>query len=164
MGQLTPTMIRSLEILADNEPLMPSEFANLFFPRNHPGWTRSCKCGAYGSTTGSGLVMWAGGWLGKLRKKGLVQRHHDRARRYDSFVLTEEGYRTINRPQPVVPGYKDVHFEEDDGCYLLHYTPLGVFGKPQKTLLDAETLNDAVFEASSLLDCQLYEASKIEIV
>lgn len=45
----------------------PSWIANKVFPRDHPGWMRSCKCGPYGSTTGSGLIMMMGGYLGKLK-------------------------------------------------------------------------------------------------
>jgi hypothetical protein len=67
----TAFLIRVLDIIdrRDRERgfTTPSWIANEVFPRNHPGWSRSCKCGPYGSTKGSGLVMFMGGYLGKLK-------------------------------------------------------------------------------------------------
>lgn len=50
----------------------PSWIANAVFPSDHPGWSRSCKCGPYGSTRGSGLVMMMGGYLGSF---DITRRH-----------------------------------------------------------------------------------------
>lgn len=63
---------KSLRILNQNPGLRPEEFARFYFPSDHPGWNRRTKCGAYGVRLGGGLVLWAGGWLGKLRKDKLI--------------------------------------------------------------------------------------------
>lgn len=44
---------------------------------------------------------------------------------------------------------KDVHVYEEDGWFV-EYT--GTHGRKNRSKLDAETLTDAKFEASSLLD------------
>lgn len=66
----TQFMIRVLDAInsanSERQFTSPSWIANRVFPRDHPGWKRSCKCGAYGSTKGSGLVMMMGGYIGKL--------------------------------------------------------------------------------------------------
>lgn len=63
---------KSLRIIQQAPGLRPAEFARRYFPENHEGWSRISKCGPYGSTSGGGLILWAGGWLGKLRKRGLI--------------------------------------------------------------------------------------------
>lgn len=68
----TPGMRRALEILRDHGPLTPANFAKRYYPKDDPGWKRQAKCG-YGSHAGSGLVMGAGGFLGKLRHMGLAE-------------------------------------------------------------------------------------------
>lgn len=87
MNLNSPSVQRSLRILRDHGPMSPSWFANRYFPEDHPGWKRVCKCGPHGSHAGSGLVMWAGGWIGKLRAEGLV-RHHGK---YNQHILTPGG-------------------------------------------------------------------------
>jgi hypothetical protein len=66
--------IRALAIISEHagESLGPQRFAHHYFPKDHPGWKRIGKCGAHGSRRGSGLVLWAGGFLGKLRAAGLI--------------------------------------------------------------------------------------------
>ncbi len=64
---------RTLEILREHGPLRPRDFAHKYFPRDHPGWGKPCKCGR-GVHAGGGLVLWAGGWLGRLARKGVVRR------------------------------------------------------------------------------------------
>jgi len=88
VSDLTETQLRSLRIFANaNRPLTPGDFAGEFFESGHPGWQRSGKCGPKGSTKGQGLVLWSGGWLGKLRKAGLI-RHSDG---WNGHTLTAEG-------------------------------------------------------------------------
>jgi hypothetical protein len=68
----TPFLIRVLHVVKTRfdggKFTTPSYIAGEVFPEDHPGWRRSCKCGAYGSTKGSGLVMMMGGYLGKLKR------------------------------------------------------------------------------------------------
>ena len=71
--RLPPGIKRALEVLLEHGPCTPSRFASFYFVKDHPGWKRHCRCGPHGSHAGSGLVMAAGGLLGKLRKRGLAE-------------------------------------------------------------------------------------------
>jgi hypothetical protein len=64
----TPSILKQLAILAEHGPLSPNAFAHFYFDGGHPGWTRGTRCG-HGTRRGGGLVLWAGGALGKLRKQ-----------------------------------------------------------------------------------------------
>lgn len=68
----SPFLIRVLNAVEEADSkggfTSPAWIANAVFPDDHPGWTRSCKCGPYGSHRGSGLVMMMGGYLGKLKR------------------------------------------------------------------------------------------------
>lgn len=82
MSKKSDSVARSLQIIKDNPGIKPAWFARLYFPRSHPGWSRRCKAGPKGTSTGTGLTLWSGGWLGKLRKLGLIN--------YDNR-LTQDG-------------------------------------------------------------------------
>lgn len=95
----SPFLIRVLaaidEASRNDRFTSPGFIANAVFPRDHPGWSRSCKCGPYGSTRGSGLVMMMGGYLGKLKRaeQPLVESHwtgHNR-----QHTLTDAGERML---------------------------------------------------------------------
>lgn len=64
------TLHDALYVLRDHGPCTPAQFARRYFPADHPGWRRHCKCGPKGSHQGSGLVVSAGCLLGKLRRRG----------------------------------------------------------------------------------------------
>jgi hypothetical protein len=49
----------------------------LLWGSDHPGWNRVGKAGAYGSTTGVGMCLAGGGYLGRLRQKGWSYRSGD---------------------------------------------------------------------------------------
>lgn len=68
--------VKSLRIIAASPGIKPGQFAESYFPRDYSGWDRVCKCGPYGVTRGGGLILWAGGWLGRLKQRGLVDPHH----------------------------------------------------------------------------------------
>lgn len=74
---LSPSVRKSLEILAKQGGVRPKQFAKLYFPADHPGWKRHTTCGPKGVTRGGGLVMWGGGMLGKLRKLGFARLAHE---------------------------------------------------------------------------------------
>lgn len=91
----TPFMIRVLNEIhlasEENRFTSPAWIAHDVFPRDHPGWQRSCKCGRNGTTQGSGLVMMIGGYLGKLAKAGLVTRFRDCNRlTCDGFAMLKD--------------------------------------------------------------------------
>ena len=70
----TPTVRKCLQIVANDPGLRPDAFARQYFGADHPGWQRHTRCG-YGTRKGGGLVLWAGGQLGKLRAAGLVTKN-----------------------------------------------------------------------------------------
>lgn len=67
----TAALRKSLQIIANAPGLRPDAFARQYFDADHPGWRRHTRCG-HGTRKGGGLVLWAGGQLGKLRAAGLV--------------------------------------------------------------------------------------------
>lgn len=66
---------RALQIIRDNEITMPKQFAHLYFPKDHEGWQRVGRVGR-GATRGVGLVLFSGGFLGKLRAWGFITGGH----------------------------------------------------------------------------------------
>jgi hypothetical protein len=70
---MTPGVKKALRIFLEHGSLTPAQFARRYFPVDHPGWQRHCKCGPKGTHRGGGLVLWAGGFIGKLRRAGLVE-------------------------------------------------------------------------------------------
>lgn len=71
--RLSPGVKKALLILRAHGPLMPKAFAELFFPADHPGWARRSRGDTEGLRRGSGLVIYAGCFLGKLRARGLAE-------------------------------------------------------------------------------------------
>lgn len=70
--------LRALAILRDwpkthdiCDHIRPREFAELMWP-DSPGWSRCHKCGPYGSSFGAMMPKVGGGFLGKLRARGLI--------------------------------------------------------------------------------------------
>jgi hypothetical protein len=96
--KVTPFMVRVLRAVAESEKKRrfssPSWIASAVFPDDHPGWRRVCKCGPYGSTRGSGLVMMMGGYLGKLHRAKLVYRFGNETR------ITHEGRKVLEESTP----------------------------------------------------------------
>lgn len=69
--KLTEKTVRALTILRDHSPLGASDFAEHMWP-DHPGWSKRSK---QGRGTAIGKIMWmmAGGYLGRLNKKGFLE-------------------------------------------------------------------------------------------
>jgi hypothetical protein len=72
---VTESEKRALKIIARNPGITPARFAELMWP-NSEGHQRHHRCG-YGTSRGSGMALAAGGYLGKLVRRGLVKRHYD---------------------------------------------------------------------------------------
>lgn len=68
---ITAKTAHALRILNDVVVERPRQFGLLFWGRDHPGWQRNTRCG-HGTSRGGGMNLAAGGYLGKLRKQGLV--------------------------------------------------------------------------------------------
>lgn len=88
--KLTEAQIKALTIISGNDIEYASAFAELYFGKDHPGWRRICKCG-HGSSRGGGMNLWAGGYLGKLRKKKLISGMGSGRR----FMLTQLGQESL---------------------------------------------------------------------
>ena len=90
---ITASMRKSLLIIAETPGIRPEVFARQYFDNDHPGWRRHTRCGN-GTRQGGGLVLWAGGQIGKLRRAGFVT---------DRTALTKAGRDALQmggRPAP----------------------------------------------------------------
>ena len=85
---LTDTQKKALTIIRDHKVGYPRQFGELLWGRDHPGWRRISKAGPCGSTVGGGMNLAAGGYLGKLWKKGWIRPPF---RAGQSYRLTEAG-------------------------------------------------------------------------
>lgn len=90
---------RALEVLRDHGPLTPAQFARRYFSKDDPGWQRHCKCGPRGTHRGSGLVMAAGGILGKLRRRGWARYHATPA---NQTAITDAGLTELRNWERVI--------------------------------------------------------------
>lgn len=93
---LTEAQHRALEIFSEHGPLMPKDFAKKMWP-DSDGWHRHAKCGPHGVHRGGGMYIAAGGYIGKLCRKGWVE--FTRNRRFDYYLneygITQEGRRVL---------------------------------------------------------------------
>ena len=85
MTRLTYTLAFALKLIARNDIQYPRQFAKLMWP-NSDGWHRVHKLG-HGASKGAAMPLAAGGYLGKLRRDGLILGGHDRP-----IILTEKGH------------------------------------------------------------------------
>jgi len=84
---LTKPEKKALTILSENpEGLHPKRFAELMWP-DSPCWTKSYNCGPNGASYGIRMYTAAGGYLGRLSKKGTVRRRYDW-----SYTITTAGF------------------------------------------------------------------------
>ena len=99
MSALTDKQRRALEIIRKHgdEIRCPTDFARFMWP-DAEGWRKVGKCG-YGSSYGVGMRLGAGGYLGRLRKAGLVDWVY---REYDGrrFFLTDKGKKALGALLP----------------------------------------------------------------
>jgi len=85
--------IRALLLIRDYENIhRPTEFARLMWPDSE-GWQRVGKIG-HGSHRGVGLLLVAGGFLARLKYKGLILDHCNRDYSHD-YYLTSEGRKLL---------------------------------------------------------------------
>lgn len=69
---LTDSRRRALLVVRDAPGIRPEEFARRMWPDN-PGWDRFSNIGRGGSRAGVGMALAGGGYLGRLKKAGLVR-------------------------------------------------------------------------------------------
>ncbi len=94
---LTDKTLQALRILKEHGPLAPRRFAKHMWPES-AGWRRYTNCGPYGVTRGGGMNLAAGGFLGKLRRRGLVDwRPRDRMPKAPYvYALSEKGRKALD--------------------------------------------------------------------
>ena len=73
--KLTKAQTKALTIIQEHQPIYPWYFSYLMWP-DSDGHKHYHKCGPKGVCRGLGMALAAGGYLGKLVKKGLVYRYH----------------------------------------------------------------------------------------
>lgn len=88
---LTEKTARALQILREHNVTMARQFGRLYFGNDHPSWRKVGKCG-HGSHRGVGLTIGAGGFLGRLRRRKLIDGYGAGMR----FTLTALGERSLN--------------------------------------------------------------------
>ena len=79
---ITETTRRALEIIRSHRITAPRQFARFMWPDN-PGWSRTTRAGV----RGGGMALAGGGYLGKLRKRGLITGGYNDI----PIALTEKG-------------------------------------------------------------------------
>lgn len=85
----------ALRLIEGNQPIRPREFAMLMWP-DAPGWLRSIRANNR-SCPGGGMNLAAGGYLGRLRQRGLVEWTKDG---YRLSVLGEQTLQTSATGMP----------------------------------------------------------------
>ncbi len=93
---LSDPQIRALEIIKEHGPVTPHQFALLMWP-DSAGWHRITKCGPKEATHGGGMSLAGGGYLGKLRKKGLVENFKQRGRLVN--IVSQKGLCELSASQ-----------------------------------------------------------------
>ena len=86
---LTPQMFRALSIIKHHGPVQPKAFAHAMWPQS-PSWGQRTACGPNGVSIGLCMAISAGGYLGKLAKRGMI-RPNFRFSVHAGYVLTELG-------------------------------------------------------------------------
>lgn len=74
-SERTPSMLRAIVLIRDNPSITAKRFGELFWP-DHPGH-QEIKVNGSGKAKGKGVWRLAGGYLGNLLKKEVVERCQD---------------------------------------------------------------------------------------
>lgn len=95
--KVSPKAIRSLTIIRDYPITYAAQFAKLMWP-DAESWASVGKCG-YGSSRGLGMRLGGGGYIGRLRKAGLVRGLGQGER----FHLTDAGREALHAANTTEP-------------------------------------------------------------
>lgn len=90
---LTEAQRKALEIIRQHPSIRPADFAERMWP-DSDGHQRYHKCGPKGVTRGGMMAVAAGGFLGKLRRAGFIQRGTQRFCETECY-LTHEGRKAL---------------------------------------------------------------------
>ena len=105
MSTLTQNQRKALEIISQHGDNIrcPTDFGHFMWP-DAEGWRKVGKCG-YGSTYGVGMRLASGGYLGRLRKAGLIDwRYCEHEGR--QFFLTDEGRKALDSKESEPGGWQ----------------------------------------------------------
>jgi hypothetical protein len=93
--KMTPVQQRALEIIRDHPGITPRAFGRLLWS-DAEAWQYCHKCGNNGSSTGGGMNLASGAYLGKLAKAGLVYRDFGSYGQTKAY-LTKEGREALEK-------------------------------------------------------------------
>ena len=95
--RLTGPQRKALQIVAQHAPIHPKQFAEVMWP-DSPCWRHSCRVG-HGASRGAGMSLAAGGYLGKLARKGwIIMRYQFLGKEYRrlGYDLTDDGKKALD--------------------------------------------------------------------
>ena len=90
MKKVSKRCIEALRIHEAKGPLRPRAFAEFFWPGHH--MHRKISNQGHGACSGKAAWLAGGGYLAKLRKRGLVRSYFNDT---FSYVLTQEGKKIL---------------------------------------------------------------------
>ena len=88
---ITEKQKKALNILWEEGRMRPKRFAELMWP-DSPYWNKCYNCGPYGASFGIKMFTAAGGYLGRLKKKGWVRYTFDY-----NYCITQQGINELKR-------------------------------------------------------------------
>lgn len=92
--KLSDADVKALDILSRSRSTTAMDFAMSMWP-DSPGWRVSKSCGNLGSARGVGMARAGNGLLGKLAKRGLVDREWPCFGKVTKWSITENGRRAL---------------------------------------------------------------------
>lgn len=114
LTDLTDHQKKAILIIGQRGSVRPRQFARLFWPDSE-GWQRHAKAGPHGVSQGGGMSLAAGGYLGKLRRKGLLKPNVQlmlRPTEHGSiYTLSDKGREFYNR---LIAETEEAGAEDDD--------------------------------------------------
>ena len=103
---------KALQVIRDHKVTAPSQFARLLWP-DAPGWKRSSTVGrnSNGSAKGTGMRLGGGGYLAKLRKRGLIYGYQNIGIPY---YLSKEGKESLDEWEKANPQKEVIAVEKEE--------------------------------------------------
>lgn len=95
---LTEAQEKALLIVREHGPILPARFSELMWP-DSPAHNRAHNVGSSGAARGVALWRSAGGFLGKLRRRGWVRAKYSRVDPLHrlGYILTAEGHEILKQ-------------------------------------------------------------------
>lgn len=93
---MSEAILKTLAIIIDRKDITPKYFAKKMWP-DSPAWKNSHGCGN-GSHKGGGMYQAAGGFLGKLRRTGLIDEYYDGITKIRTLTKKGREFIMLNTP------------------------------------------------------------------